>query len=183
MMKIHGLESLIAKLNSMGGKVQEALNNAVLRVTADAGASARANYVPSASSQGGSEGSGGGRTAIHELSEMEGNMLIGKVVTNSPHAAYVEFGTGPEGAADHGGISPNVPVTWSPGPWYYQSGPKEGDLIPGGGWIYPVGEDEFRWTRGCAARPFMYPAATDNRDNMRLYAEQELLQAIARMAR
>ena len=40
------------------------------------------------------------------------NKLMGIVYSDLEHAWYVEFGTGPIGAANHTGVSPEVPVAY-----------------------------------------------------------------------
>lgn len=69
---------------------------------------------------------------------------VAKVINNSDHAAYVEYGTGVKG--DHG-RHPNPPAGWT----YDRNG--HGDA----GWKYynPM-DDKFHKTRGEPAAPFMW---------------------------
>lgn len=82
---------------------------------------------------------------------------IGYVYSGSPYAIYVEYGTGPIGAA-------NPHPDPKTGNWEYAIGEhiKPG---PGGlGWWYEKGSDpisgggsgEYWWTRGQQSRPFMF---------------------------
>lgn len=86
----------------------------------------------------------------------------GIVYTNKEYAAYVEFGTGPKGQANHEGISPNVNVTYSQKGWAF---PAEGILASDAqkyGWPKRIyGGKEYFVTSGQAAQPFMYPALKD----------------------
>ena len=66
---------------------------------------------------------------------------MGCVYTNKEYAAYVEFGTGPVGQANHAGISPAIPVA------YRQDG-----------WVWRDEDGGFHATQGQQAQPFMYPA-------------------------
>lgn len=73
-----------------------------------------------------------------------------KITCHAPHGVYVEFGTGRAGAAHHEGTSPTAAPKYT-----------------SGGWVYPYwGEDgqAFAYTEGQPARPFMYPAAVQNRE-------------------
>jgi len=81
------------------------------------------------------------RGSIHTKVEQDAKSTIGSVYTNKNYAAYVEFGTGPVGQANHLGISPQVPVAYT----------QEG-------WVWPDKEGGFHYTEGQPAQPFMYPA-------------------------
>lgn len=90
-----------------------------------------------------------------------------EVYTNVSYAPYVELGTGPKGAANHDGISPEVTPTYTMAPWWIH----ESDVDP---WI----AEQYHWPSidtpdgkfykcdGQPARPFMYPALADNRDTV-----------------
>lgn len=78
---------------------------------------------------------------IYTKVSQDANATIGSVYTNKEYAPYVEFGTGPVGASNHQGISPNVAVT------YTQKG-----------WVWPDVDGGFHATEGQPAQPFMYPA-------------------------
>ena len=106
------------------------------------------------------------RQSIRTDVTTERDAVIGICYTNNQYAAYVEFGTGPKGAADHAGISPNVHPTYVQKGWWF----------PGKG-IPPQDADKYHWpkieteegtplyfTTGQAAQPFMYPALTQNED-------------------
>lgn len=94
----------------------------------------------------------------------EGKNVIGTCYTNNEYAAYVEFGTGPKGAAEHNGISPNVHPAYVTQGWWFP-----GDDLP------PADADRYHWpksetedgktlyfTKGQAAQPYMYPALKMN---------------------
>lgn len=104
------------------------------------------------------------RQSIYTATEYEGDICRGVCYTNNEHAAFVEFGTGPNGQASHAGISPNVDYAWG----------RKGWTIPGNAMslseaetygLLPVEEDGEiigYYTNGQAAKPFMYPALKNN---------------------
>ena len=168
-MKIKGLDSLMRKLNALGGDVPEALNRAVTITCLSAEATAKSKASSSSRSQALSSGGGSLSGSITREVNRTTNAIEGRVYSNAPHAGYVEFGTGPVGAANHAGISPNVAVSWSTGPWKFSKNSKKaGNIIPGGGWIYrDEATGKFYYTRGQPARPFLYPTAVEMKDQFK----------------
>jgi HK97 gp10 family phage protein len=77
--------------------------------------------------------------------------LLGTVGTNVAYAAYVEFGTGPVGAAAAKNLPPGVSVSYRADGWTYRD-PKTG---------------KFFHTNGQPPNPFLYPAWAANRDRLR----------------
>lgn len=69
--------------------------------------------------------------------------LAGQIIASSPHAAYVEFGTGIVGAG-----SPHPTL-----PWTYDVNGHGAD-----GWWY-LKDGSWRWTAGQPARAYMYTTA------------------------
>ena len=90
------------------------------------------------------------RQSIHEMTEITGGVIASTVYTNKEYAPYVEFGTGPKGAENHAGISPEVSPVYS-----------------SAGWTYMNKDGEFVHTNGKEARPFMYPALKDNEERLK----------------
>ena len=86
----------------------------------------------------------------------------GIVSTNKEYAAFVEFGTGPKGQANHEGISPNVNVAYTQHGWAFPA-----DGIPSKDaekykWPkFEINGKEYFYTTGQPAKPFMYPALKD----------------------
>ncbi len=104
------------------------------------------------------------RQSIRTEVKQEAKGIRGVCYTNNEHAAYVEFGTGPNGEASHEGISPNVQPTYTQHGWWFPGDdvpPADGDL-----YHWPKSESEdghvFYYTNGQAAQPFMYPALKMN---------------------
>ena len=96
------------------------------------------------------------KTSIRYKLEKEEGGINAYVYTNSDHAAFVEFGTGPVGAAS-GGSGAAVMVSYSLGPWKHVS--KNGKVFYTDYWVYRDADGNFWATRGQPAKPFMYPAA------------------------
>lgn len=76
----------------------------------------------------------------------QGSTIEGIVYTNLDYAPYVEFGTGPVGAQNHEGISPDIDPVYSQTGWTY----------------YDSVNERFVRTKGQPAQPFMYPALKNN---------------------
>lgn len=166
---IKGLDSLYKKLQRLDGDTKGALRQAIDKTTLMSEASAKANAPVSGSSQADGSGVGSLRASITRELLISDVSIEGRVFTNAPHSGFVEFGTGPVGAANHAGISPNVSPTYTTRK----------------SWVYPTvidGEETFRTTSGQPARPYLYPAAVEHKDTLTTLARQELLAAIKRTA-
>lgn len=88
--------------------------------------------------------------------------------TNARHAAYVEFGTGPQGQEHHEGISPNVQPTYTQQGWWFPG--KDIDPADAEKYHWPKSEGPdgvFYYTDGQPAQPFMYPALKRNEDTIK----------------
>lgn len=99
-----------------------------------------------------------------EMNEGEDG-LEAVVYTDNDHAIFVEHGTGPKGAANHAGISPNVTPTYKATPW----GIPQGSISDEDAKFYRmpkhiVNGKTYYKTAGQAAQPYMYPALADNID-------------------
>lgn len=95
------------------------------------------------------------RKSINHTTQADGQEIRSIVHTNSDHAVYVEFGTGPVGAANHAGASPDVPVSYSPDKWLGK--------IPG---LVSDTDSGFRYIAGQPAQPYLYPALKDNEEQI-----------------
>lgn len=135
--------------------IKKAVNDSLLLIQADAIANAPKNL-------------GQLQSSIDVDIEQDGNHYTGSVYTDLEHAMYVEFGTGPKGAANHEGVSPEVPVAYRTSRWmipfdaiseadaekyHFIKIRKEGIVI---GYI----------TYGQPAQPFLYPAFMNNQKNI-----------------
>lgn len=104
------------------------------------------------------------RSSIHSSVEREGNVFVGTVYSRKKYAAYVEFGTGPRGEAEHAGTSPDAvnSLTYSPK-----------------GWVYKDAGGKFHFTNGQPARPFIYPAFISCKSKLNGYIGRALRRAHA----
>lgn len=97
----------------------------------------------------------------------EDGTFVGEVYTRCKYAGYVEFGTGPEGAANHAGISPEVTPVYTPSPWWIHESQLDVGVVEMYHWRYiDTPEGRFYICYGQAAQPFMYPALKDNEQDV-----------------
>lgn len=92
-----------------------------------------------------------------ESSETKEGIKV-RVVTNSPHATYVEFGTGPKGKASEKTMPDGVIVSYRDSGWYIPVD-KFPDYADYGYTPILINGTEFIFTKGQAAQQFMTPAA------------------------
>ena len=107
---------------------------------------------------------GGLRQSIQMRSFREDDgTYVAEVYTNKQYAAYVEFGTGPKGAANHAGISPEVSPSYTPNPWWIHESQLDVGVAERYHWHHiDTPDGRFYICYGQAAQPFMYPALKDN---------------------
>jgi HK97 gp10 family phage protein len=151
MSEIKGMDSLMRKLNALGGNVPRALYQGVADTIEVAAADAKMLAPKNSSSQSDGTGSGSIVSGIQTKIKTLSDGAEGSVISTAAHSIFVEMGTGPVGAANHAGISPKVSPSYTS---------RES-------WAYPTvidGEETYRVTSGQPARPFMYPAAVMNKD-------------------
>lgn len=108
------------------------------------------------------------------------NKLMGIVYSDLEHAWYVEFGTGPIGAANHTGVSPEVPVAYKMQGWLIPGDKiSEADALK-----YKFKKVAFKdgsvfWaTNGQPAQPFLYPAFVVNENNIEKLFKQAIDQSV-----
>ena len=89
--------------------------------------------------------------------------FVGEVYTRCQYAAYVEFGTGPKGAANHAGTSPEVNPSYTPYPWWIHESQLDVGVAEMYHWHHiDTPDGRFYICYGQAAQPFLYPALKDN---------------------
>lgn len=157
MAAVKGAEKLMRQLNNLGNispVLEKAMRKETLRVQRNAVLLCPVNH-------------GELRQTIKTKVEATEGMVVGTVYTNNKHAAYVEFGTGPVGEANHEGISPEVnPVYSSKDGWWFPERGKDGkrnvtsEDAAKYHWPSMTAEDgnKLYFTHGQPAQPFMYPA-------------------------
>ncbi|MEG0450950.1 MAG: HK97 gp10 family phage protein [Lysinibacillus sp.] len=90
-MTIRGLDSLMRKIDALGGNSQKALKTAIHQGVKLVQGDAK-ELAPIAEVDGGQL-----RNSIQGNVEVKSGIITGKVSTNVEHGAYVEFGTGQRG--------------------------------------------------------------------------------------
>jgi len=130
---IKGIDSLIHKLNNISKTEQ--VKQTMDKAVLLVHAHAKSNAPVDKGDLAGS---------IHPKVVIEGKTIIGKVYTNKTYAPFVEFGTGIKG----NGTYPNkdIALTYRSTPWVYT--PNDGE--------------DFYYTEGQVAQPYMYPAIKRN---------------------
>ncbi|HFU4000460.1 TPA: HK97-gp10 family putative phage morphogenesis protein [Streptococcus suis] len=170
MSQLIGADELIDKLRRLSSQRQteimaKAIHNAAKNVVqADAKLRAPVN-------------DGDLRTGIKVRMSKSGNPRA-EVVSTSDHGGFVEFGTGPKGAANHAGISPNVSVSYRSAPWYVH----ESQIDVGPYRFQKIGE--FYKMFGQVAQPYLYPALKDNEErvtkNINRYVKRKLVEEVSK---
>ena len=95
--------------------------------------------------------------SIHQNVSRHGSEIIGKVYTNLSYAVYVEFGTGSKGKGTYD--NPNVTPTYRDTPWVYT----------------PNGGEDFYYTEGQVAQPYMYPALKMNEKKIKAMIQEAMI--------
>ena len=131
--------------NNAENRVREAIQQSAEVIAADARALAPVGKH--------TQGANSGALTLSGSIDVRMDGTNATITCHAPHGVYVEFGTGRAGAAHHEGTSPGTIPRYT-----------------SGGWVYPYWGDEglaFAYTEGQPARPFMYPAAVQNREGTR----------------
>lgn len=122
-----------------------------------------ANYVQAAAKLLAPADSGDLRQNIQVTVTKDVGSIVAHIGTRLEYALYVELGTGPRGAADHSGISPDISPTYSTSSWWIHE-----SQVPAGT------AEKYHWTTintkqgkfykcdGQPAQPYLYPALKDN---------------------
>lgn len=107
------------------------------------------------------------RDNIYADFENDGIVATGTVYPVASYAQYVELGTGPAGAANHGGISPEVNPTYTMEPWWIHESQIDIGIAEQYGWSYiDTPDGRFYKCTGQPAQPFLYPALKDHEDDV-----------------
>ena len=112
--------------------------------------------------------------SVRVKNEVKEDMVSSTVYTNSKYAPYYEFGTGPNGEANHQGISPKVSPKYRQTGWMIPADAMTVDKAEMYGFkvAYKDGEVIGYYTKGQMARPFMYPALHDQEDTINKNTEK-----------
>lgn len=155
MSNVIGLESLLKKLDALGGNVEETLYKSIQNqgqlVKDDA-----QDLVPI--------DTGDLKKSIHRETKKLKGKIASRIYTNSDHATYVEFGTGKVGEETN--QNTNVGVSYKQDKWLVN--------------IPDVGP---RWIKGQPAQPYLYPALKNNEERIIKNIRQDIKEAIRKAAK
>lgn len=89
--------------------------------------------------------------------------IVAHIGTRLEYALYVELGTGPRGAADHSGISPDISPTYSTSGWWIHESQVPAGTAEKYHWTtITTKQGKFYKCDGQPAQPYLYPALKDN---------------------
>lgn len=157
MSDIKGLNSLMKKLDSLGGDVEKTLYRSV---------NEQGLFVQGEAKDLCKVDTGDLKQSII-CTTVQANSKVSSVIsTNSDHAPYVEFGTGKKGE--------NTPVENKyPGTLAYKHDK----------WLANIPDVGFRWVEGQPAQPYLYPALKNNRDEVIKNIKENLQEAIREISK
>lgn len=123
-----------------------------------------ANYVQAAAKLLAPAGEGDLRQNIQVTVTKDVGAIVAHIGTRLEYALYVELGTGPRGAADHSGISPDINPTYSTTSWWVHESQVPAGTAEKYHWITITTKDagKFYLVNGQPAQPYLYPALKDN---------------------
>ena len=150
-----GLESLLNKLNKLGGNVEETLYNSIAKQT---------KFIQGEAKELCPVDTGDLRNSIKANTIKNKNEIVGKVHTNMRHSLYVEFGTGKVGEKTNTNTKVNVN--------YKQDK-----------WLANIPDVGPRWIEGQPAQPYLYPALKNNEDKILENIKDDIKKAIKEVAK
>lgn len=150
-----GLDSLLKKLNKLGGNIDEVLTQSIGQQTKLVQGDAK-DLCP--------VDMGDLRNSIKGNVKKYKGKIVGVVSTNSDHAAYVEFGTGRVGERTNKNTSVNVS--------YKQDK-----------WLVNIPDVGPRWIEGQPAQPYLYPALKNNEERIIENIKEDIKKAIREVAK
>jgi len=122
-----------------------------------------ANYVQRAAKLLAPADSGDLRQNIQVTVTKDVGAIVAHIGTRLEYALYVELGTGPRGAADHSGISPDISPTYSTSSWWIHESQVPAGTAEKYHWTtITTKQGKFYKCDGQPARPYLYPALKDN---------------------
>lgn len=122
-----------------------------------------ANYVQAAAKLLAPADSGDLRQNIQVTVTKDVGAIVAHIGTRLEYALYVELGTGPRGAADHSGISPDISPTYSTSGWWIHESQVPAGTAEKYHWTtITTKQGKFYKCDGQPAQPYLYPALKDN---------------------
>ncbi|MDU4889776.1 MAG: HK97 gp10 family phage protein [Clostridium sp.] len=156
-MSINGIDSLMKKLNALGGNVNKVLEISISKQTKLIQGEAK-DLCPVDTED--------LRKSIFTDVNVSSSKVTGKVFTNNEYAGYVEFGTGRVGET--------TPVADKyPGELAYKQDK----------WLANIPDVGLRYVAGQPAQPYMYPAIKNNEDKVLGNIKLDLKEAIEKVVK
>lgn len=155
MSSIIGVETLLKRLNSLGGNVEETLYKSIQK---------QSEFVKGEAKVLCPVDTGDLRKSIYKKTKRYKGKIVGSIYTNSDHAAYVEFGTGKVGERTNKNTNFNVS--------YKQDK-----------WLANIPDVGPRWVEGQPAQPYLYPALKNNEKKILENIKDNIKQAIKEVAK
>lgn len=156
-MSINGIDSLMKKLNALGGNVNKVLEISISKQTKLIQGEAK-DLCP--------VDTGDLRKSIFTDVNVSSSKVTGKVFTNNEYAGYVEFGTG--------SVGETTPVADKyPGELAYKQDK----------WLANIPDVGLRYVAGQPAQPYMYPAIKNNEDKVLRNIKLDLKEAIEKVVK
>lgn len=123
------------------------------------------------------------RQSITDRVDNFDDKITGTSYTNKEYAPYVEFGTGPNGEANHNGISPVLDPAYVQQGWMMPADAMSREEAEdyGLGVVEKGGEVIGYLTNGQAAQPFMYPALKDQEEKVSRNLQAALRKELRRL--
>ena len=148
-------------------KLAKALTNLQAAITSKKYLQEAGQFVRSAAVMGAPADSGHLKQNIFLRVKDETDGAAAEVFTNVRYAGFVEFGTGPKGAANHAGISPEIEPSYSLSPWYIHESMIDPAIAERYHWqVFETKQGKFYRCYGQPARPFMYPALHEHEQDV-----------------
>lgn len=150
-----GLDSLLKKLNKLGGNVEEVLYKSMQK---------QGKLVKGDAKELCPVDTGDLSQSIKRQTKRYKGKIASKIYTNSEYAAYVEFGTGKVGERTNTNTKVNVS--------YKQDK-----------WRVNIPDVGVRWIEGQPAQPYLYPALKNNEEKILKNIKEDVKQAIREVAK
>lgn len=152
-----GLDSLLKKLDKLGGNVDEVLYKSMQK---------QGKLVQGNAKDLCAVDLGDLRNSIISETIKESGKIVSTISTNNDHAAYVEFGTGKKGET-------TPAVDKYPGPLSYKQDK----------WKVNIPDVGVRWIEGQPAQPYLYPALKNNEEKVIENIKEDVKKAIKEVAK
>lgn len=177
MSKINGVDSLLAKIEALGGNVEKSLKTSILQATKNVQRDAKM-LAPVKD--------GTLRNSIKAEVTEKKNKVIGRVYTNIQYAPYVEFGTGPVGEQSRSKLTEKVrnQIQFKQDGWWIHESQIDAKTAE----LYKFLRIEtvagvFYYTEGQPPQPFLYPAAEQNKDKIGNIIKRKLQEDLRKLRR